>query len=186
MAEQTKLLTKYKDIEGLPDWPLHIDLKESQIIIKDFIGRITEELAEAEEYYRNKDFTIEAHGELAEEELIDALHFFLNLLIVVGPSKVYPTPRIITLPEQDQDSTLTECLSNLYYELNIARNDLKNKPWKQSEVQTNKESFYKHIFLTGYWFSVLFSSVLGWDDERLWSEYMKKHTINKFRQRSNY
>ena len=73
--KQLELVDKYKEIEKLPDWPLNLDLYEHQKIIKDFKQRGMEEVAEAIEAFRFE------HAEHFKEELIDGLHFFVELNI---------------------------------------------------------------------------------------------------------
>ena len=46
---QKQLLDSYISIEGLPKYPLNINTKTNQLILKDFTSRVIEELAEAYE-----------------------------------------------------------------------------------------------------------------------------------------
>ena len=46
---QKELLDGYIGIEGLPQYPININSKKSQVLIKDFVGRVIEELAEGYE-----------------------------------------------------------------------------------------------------------------------------------------
>lgn len=89
----------YKEIEKLPVYPLDINNPKSQIILKDFIGRVIEELTEGfestdavvdiyQKYGWNNDcLTEEEYTEVlnhlanANEEQADALGFFFTLLI---------------------------------------------------------------------------------------------------------
>jgi hypothetical protein len=91
--KQGKLMIKYHDIEkesGLlqtEDCPVNINDNKGQSRLKDFAWRITEELGEAMNCLKNKPWkqthmiTDETHY---QEELIDALHFFVELLILSG------------------------------------------------------------------------------------------------------
>ena len=85
--KQLNVAIKYKDIEGLPQWPLSLDPKSSQVVFKDFLYRISEELSESYETEVDESTKVfdEDGTELhAIEELADALHFYLELLIYVG------------------------------------------------------------------------------------------------------
>ena len=94
---QKELIKPYIGIEGLPEYPLDVDTKANQALLKDFISRIIEELGEAfQEFeklyilalggFENK---LDAQQILSNfnEEIADALHFFLELLIYlnIGP-----------------------------------------------------------------------------------------------------
>jgi NTP pyrophosphatase (non-canonical NTP hydrolase) len=70
-------------------------------------------------------------------------------------------------------------------ELTEATNVLKNKPWKQSEVPTDKVHFYEEL-ADALHFYVELCITAGMDAEDLARIYHRKHAVNKFRQRSNY
>lgn len=91
-------LNGYRQIESLPEYPLDINNPESQVILKDFIGRVIEELTEGFES-TNEVFDLcskngwnmemlneEEHRSIlnslanANEEQADALGFFFTLL----------------------------------------------------------------------------------------------------------
>lgn len=70
-------------------------------------------------------------------------------------------------------------------ELSEATNCLKNKPWKQSEVQTDQEHFYEEV-ADAFHFFVEFCITAGLDADDLFALYTRKHQVNEFRQESNY
>jgi hypothetical protein len=70
-------------------------------------------------------------------------------------------------------------------ELTEATNTLKNKPWKQSEVPTDKDHFYEEL-ADSFHFFIELCITAGMDAEDLALMYLKKHAVNQFRQRSNY
>lgn len=70
-------------------------------------------------------------------------------------------------------------------ELGEAANCLKNKPWKQTHVLTDREHYYEELIDAFHFFIELFL-VLGLSPEEVWTLYFKKQEVNKFRQRSNY
>jgi len=90
---QMELLKKYLDIEeknGLvhtKDVPVNLDSFQGQARLKDFAWRITEELGEGMNCLKNKPWKqtfVPTDGEHFKEELIDAFHFFVELLISTG------------------------------------------------------------------------------------------------------
>lgn len=90
---QIELLDKYRKVEvgGLPAYPINIHERESQILLKDFIARVIEELGEAHESYiemvqlyddnKADDDMMLNHLQNFNEELSDALHFMLELFV---------------------------------------------------------------------------------------------------------
>lgn len=277
---QKKLIEGYIRIEGLPNYPLDVNIKKNQLLIKDFIGRVIEELAEGYESLRevsqlclkNKNFLTDfidkdlnqTMNQLqnASEEMADAMHFMVELLIYsnIQPEDInayinkglkaskdenalhefIDNPNVLekamqfgyvlyneylkaTIPGMNSkylnlikvykrerednpekinqmDERLITCghyfHPDLYnglklvfwdvtYHLNIARNYLKNKPWKQSEMMTNEVKFQEELviaFITmmgAFYFS-------GITPENLYVLYFKKNQINLFRQKSNY
>ena len=218
------LINEYVKIERTPAPPININTKSSQVLLKDFTGRVIEELAEGYESlievdaltqknrlwqyeYDEKDMVMcFNHMQNASEEMADAMHFMVELLIYaniqpedineyvsrlipathrVGPElhnnviakcmikgtsdiremypeilnfKYVPMRNIWAHCYQDlplpKNENLIHCGSRynhdyyrlfkamlwyVTYHLNIARNFLKNKPWKQSQMMTNEE-----------------------------------------------
>lgn len=70
-------------------------------------------------------------------------------------------------------------------EMMEAANCLKNKPWKQSEVTTDKTHYYEEIADALHFF-VEMCITSGMDAEDLALMYHKKHAVNQFRQESKY
>lgn len=96
---QQKLMEHYIRIEGLPSYPLDLTQKTAQRTIKDFKGRIIEELAEAYEvllgiWVNESDNTnynkVDSLTQF-NEEIADVLHFFIETLIFCGfdPGTIY-------------------------------------------------------------------------------------------------
>lgn len=178
--KQTALLEKYQTIEGLPDWPLKIDVLESQTIIKDFKQRIIEELAEAFEAHKAND---EIHF---FEELMDALHFATEIMILIGvkPEEVYQIDSLKAVKKPEfwsHDGRLWD----ITYIYGLGMNCLKNKPWKQSQVLTDKPLFEKYM-LEGYKKLLFFLVEAGMSADLIYNLYCKKNEVNQFRQRSKY
>lgn len=195
---QKSLMDKYHDIElksGLlqtEDCPVNLDDKRGQARIKDFSWRVTEELGEALDARNN--------NEHYQEELIDGLHFLTELTILAGEN--YDTIIPPSVPRYTEDhledmvensrnlihdytSNLSDWVSGFIEQLAMMCNCLKNKPWKQSMMKTDREAFYRR--LTNSWccyITILVISGMGAKD--IANVYLKKSQVNQFRQRSNY
>lgn len=188
---QKELMEKYHDIEfksGLmqtEDCPVNLDDKRGQARIKDFSWRITEEIGEALDAIENES------GESAllhfHEELVDGLHFLTEMTILTG----YDLPEYTTLKDLIEEGSYRDCYSlndlvsdHVCY-LGMMCNCLKNKPWKQSMMKTNKENFYKHLKLVwSNYIAILTSQDLT--EEEITDLYLRKSQVNQFRVRSNY
>lgn len=70
-------------------------------------------------------------------------------------------------------------------ELSEATNTLKNKPWKTSEVATDRMHFYEELIDALHFFIELCETA-GLDAKTVALLYLKKNEVNKFRQRSGY
>ena len=188
---QKELMEKYHDIEfksGLmqtEDCPVNLDDKRGQARIKDFAWRITEEVGEALDAITNES------GEPAllhfHEELVDGLHFLTEMTILTG----YDLPEYTTLKDLIEEGSYRDCytlndlVSDHVMYLGMMCNCLKNKPWKQSMMKTNKENFYKHLKLVwSNYVAILTSQDLT--EEEITDLYLRKSQVNQFRQRSNY
>lgn len=188
---QKELMEKYHDIEfksGLmqtEDCPVNLDDKRGQARIKDFSWRITEEVGEALDAIENES------GESAllhfHEELVDGLHFLTEMTILTG----YDLPEYTTLKDLIEEGSYRDCytlndlVSDHVMYLGMMCNCLKNKPWKQSMMKTNKENFYKHLKLVwSNYLAILTSQDLT--EEEITDLYLRKSQVNQFRQRSNY
>ena len=188
---QKELMEKYHDIEfksGLmqtEDCPVNLDDKRGQARIKDFSWRITEEVGEALDAITNES------GESAllhfHEELVDGLHFLTEMTILTG----YDLPEYTTLKDLIEEGSYRDCYSlndlvsdHVMY-LGMMCNCLKNKPWKQSMMKTNKENFYKHLKLV--WSNyVAILTCQDLTDEEITDLYLRKSQVNQFRVRSHY
>lgn len=95
---QKKLLSHYIGIEGLPQYPMSLEPRANQKLMKDFIDRAIEELSEAHEYYRElyTDVSNNRKNNLSNlvynfnKEIGDVLHFFIEALIYanIGPADI--------------------------------------------------------------------------------------------------
>lgn len=187
---QKELMEKYHDIEkrsGLlqtEDCPVNLDDKRGQARIKDFSWRIMEEVGEALDAYED-----EAHF---KEELIDGLHFLTELTILAGakPEDViwekYDGKTLLhTLYEQSRSTReIFDIIPDLVMDLGMMCNCLKNKPWKQTNMVTDKDEFYHKLrCVWADYFTILATC---FNENEIVDVYLKKSQVNKFRQRSNY
>jgi dimeric dUTPase (all-alpha-NTP-PPase superfamily) len=194
---QKELMEKYHDIEyksGLmqtEDCPVNLDDKKGQARIKDFAWRITEEIGEATDALKNES------GETSllhfHEELIDGLHFLTEMTILTG----YDITEKYTLGDLIKESNLIKqnfpkenytydsLVANHVQYLGMMCNCLKNKPWKQTMMLTNRKNFYQHLILVWVNYVRILTSQ-GLTEENILDIYFKKSQVNKFRQRSNY
>lgn len=234
---QNELLIAYTKIEKLPEYPFNINSPDKQVIIKDFIARIVEELGEAYESFLGlwEDFssgTLTQKGALSylynfNEELADALHFLVETFIVCGITKgdlrnmvakaesPNNNPDLYTLLSGGQEITsfanpvLTKLLGpyndpiiqggqpwldtngvarhfwEVTFRLQIARNTLKNKPWKQTQMLSDLQMFSSHMSIAFMAF-IKATRFVGISEENLFALYYRKNQINQFRIKSRY
>jgi hypothetical protein len=179
---QEELMEKYKGIEGLPPWPFDIDTKENQIWIKDFLWRITEELAEAVDASRRE--------MVPREEVADALHFVAELFILTGIETPHPSlDEAVFVAESivkiHTDGSFNACVYETMIYCGLIGNTLKNKKWKQTPVPTDKEKFGDLMWDMFNNLITVFVS-LGCDDNDIYEAYFKKSEENRARIITNY
>lgn len=266
---QKNLIDHYVKIEGLPQYPIDVNTKKSQVIIKDFVGRVIEELAEGYEsmllidqlsmknllwWNKYSDMDLNQclnHLQNVSEEMADAMHFMVELLIyvniqpedimdylkkelgdkfesnttvrsfndvidiamkhgrslLIADGMIDSAVRGINLLLVDENFRESKNDLELYqaahhfnhtfylqfkyalwdvaYHLNIARNFLKNKPWKQSQMMTDEIRFQSEIVKAFIKMMGAFS-LIDIDSKNLFHIYFKKNQANAFRIRSNY
>lgn len=263
-------LQAYKKIDDYGKYPMDVNTRKSQVILKDFIGRIIEELSEGYESMEQvvsilseKGFNVGAlmnqecidvlNGlQNANEEQADALGFFistllfsnilpediysygtkvlgrrpsnLNELISLGASRLYvdgvidPTDKkFITvnkfnifddtmmwwLQHYGYKSDLFEYTAGFHYvssselddernqlwlvvyELNKARNLLKNRPWKQTEVMT-KELEFQESLVKSFLYYLGYLADRGFDQDKIVTLFNRKQALNLWRINSGY
>lgn len=246
----------YRNIEKLPVYPLDINNSKSQVILKDFIGRVIEELTEGFEstdaavtltkkYGWNIDnLTEEEYQEVlnhlanANEEQADAIGFYITLLaysnilpedilsyknakslfdvMAIGVKELvikYPDYQNLLkfdiickedfyedegkwehinsyTPGFHQMNELSHEAEKLYlweviYELNKARNFLKCRPWKQTQVMT-KEIDFQESLVKAFYLYMGFLAMNGFTPLGLFGLFFKKQRLNRWRQQTNY
>lgn len=249
-------LDGYRQIEKLPDYPLDINNPKSQVILKDFIGRVIEELTEGFESTNevfdlcskngwNMEMLNEEERQSilnslanANEEQADALGFFFTLLaysnvlpedilsynkakdlfevMAIGVKELvikYPDYQNLLkfdiickedfyedegkwehinsyTPGFHQMNELSHEAEKLYlweviYELNKARNFLKCRPWKQTQVMT-KEIDFQESLVKAFYLYMGFLAMNGFTPLGLFGLFFKKQRLNRWRQQTNY
>ena len=94
------------------------------------------------------------------------------------------TPGFNTLSEASHEEEKI-LLFNVVYELNIARNLLKCRPWKQTQVMT-KELDFQYSLVKAFYLYMGFLGLQGFTPEGLFRLFFKKQRLNRWRQKSNY
>jgi len=197
-SKQKELAEKYKDVEarrgiGLKaiagDGPYSLDDHRFQYVMKDYAWRVIEEVAEA------SSAETEDH---AKEEMADAFHFLVELCINSGIN--YETVRAHVLnhrnPSEGEDTLaslfelnaiagLFESTFHFVRFLGMTMNCLKNKPWKTTQMETDKRAFEESLLWTLVRFVQLCQSS-GMDSSSLYDYYFRKSKVNDFRIRSQY
>ena len=197
---QTELIEKYHPIEHqvigierlniLLSDPFNIDDPVVQLKIKEHLWRVVEEVAESFEVVHNNEdnFTHQV------EELSDALHFMVETMIMVklSYSDVESLESLLDYYNytdgEDQNNNLDSdhfMYNQVFYHIGIVGNCLKNKPWKRTQMRTDKIKFYSSI-KDAYNNLIYLFIHLGLEPKDIYEIYFKKSEINKFRQRSNY
>jgi len=203
-VQQHKLAMSYIEIEALNNpWvsrkiPVLIDSPHGQVRLKDFMWRVTEELAEAQEACTYP-FKESVH---MIEELADAFHFLVELAILSDIRSqdiflfcTHPSKEMIkdsldyiffNVEKKSQSGgSVAWCFWAIVKNLGLAANCLKQKPWKQTHQLTDRNLYKEYILKT---FLEFFSMCKTFDmtSEDLFNIYFKKNKVNQFRIRSKY
>lgn len=179
-TKQLGVMHKYAEIEGMPEWPLNVNTRVGQKWFKDFLWRVTEEIAESYEAYQANDsiHTI--------EELADALHFFTELCILAGFDSKWAATKITEMvPISADKENVMPAYLNAHYWLGMVGNTLKNKPWKQTEMLTDEVKF-EEMLSNSFKALIDVFQANGAGFETIHSYYTRKNQVNQFRQKSQY
>lgn len=154
-----------------------IDCFGDQELFKKYCWRITEELTEAEEaHFKEKD-----SNEHVQEELIDALNFSIELMLLYGWNEKDYEP----VPSSHFGTGILNRTGATIYLLGLTANCLKNRQWRRSQYLVDLFIFEKRFkkFLAGGYRQLLeaFGSDLA--IRRAWS---LKYQVNLFRIQTNY
>lgn len=185
---------RYKDYQPIIKdlkVPIDIDTYEGQAVMKDYLEiRVVEELMEMREAIKEKH-----RNEHVFEEIADSFNFLVNAYIIYGWDhtkfktaedlyKEYVTKnanRSYLLVDTEIDIAILEVV----YQIGIACNKLKIRPWKQSQYLTDALIFEERFEQIYYKFmDMLF--VMGIRPELLWDVLSKKNKCNDFRISTGY
>lgn len=153
-----------------------IDCLEDQEVFKKYCWRITEELCETMEA------VFKDGMDHAQEEIIDAMNFSIELMILYGWD-----PRHF---KKGPSTTLFGCRifdkieATLYY-LGLAANCLKNRQWRKSQYMVDLlvfENRFGQFLSEGYQLLMKFFE----SDEEIRKAWSLKYQVNLFRIKSNY
>jgi len=71
------------------------------------------------------------------------------------------------------------------FSIQLARNSLKNKPWKQTNMRTDENQFKHHMVQA--WIKMFrLLEYMGYNEEGIFTIYFKKNRVNLFRIKSKY
>ncbi len=258
----TEQANAYRSIEDIPTGPIDVNIAKNQTILKDFIGRITEELAEGHESMIevasilgqvgfNKDLldkdsirVIINNLQNANEEQADALGFYITLfnLANIGYKDIYSyyevkgdgfTSKIdmgilmaygVSIQHKHKDVAIVhysifdkDLLSEVdmdinevskyipgfhhlsdrkiklneirlwmvVYYLNLARNVLKNRPWKQTQVMSQEDLFQEYLVLSFIYY-LGYLATNNFEPHGLFNLFYRKQQLNLWRISTNY
>ena len=206
---QHSLAIKYLPVEkenGLLQteiFPGDLDDRFSQARMKDFAWRVQEELYEAlEALVIHKDNMVHF-----VEEMIDAVHFYVELCLFCGydtktikefyaiPDDVDKFEFIAGLAKRvdeqsgNMDKAIPTALlvsATIGQGIGNAMNKLKNKPWKQTHMVTDKEAFKINLLSSWLGFFRVLCNKYDLKAEDIFTCYFKKSEVNNFRIASKY
>jgi hypothetical protein len=183
IARQSELEAYYCEIEKRESPIVGVNSHYGQILIKDFLWRITEEVGEALEAFSKSESMDKVY-----EELADGLHFVAGLCIITNYKAVF-------INSWDQifkgvkvgrtEENRAKYVANFVMRAGILGNTLKLKPWKQTDVMTDEIYFGSCMYdmVCNYlWICMAF----GMSHEQLFDFYYRKSEVNLFRIRSKY
>lgn len=156
-----------------------IDCFEDQELFKKYCWRITEELTEAEEANLGP-----GGGEHAQEELIDAMNFAIELMLLYGwDSKDFLACQLT--PTYNFGERFKDRAGASIYALGLTANCLKNRQWRRSQYLVDllvfEERFKKFLSCLGRFLGREFGS-----DVAIRKAWSLKYQVNKFRIETNY
>lgn len=154
-----------------------IDCFEDQELFKKYCWRITEELTEMEEaHFKEKD-----SKDHIQEELIDALNFSIELMLLYG----WTEKNYETVPSSHFGNGILNRTGATIYALGLTANCLKNRQWRRSQYLVDLlifEKRFKKFLAAGYRQLIeTFGSDLA--IRKAWS---LKYQVNLFRIQTNY
>lgn len=134
--KQEELMQAFKPIERLPAWPIALQSVGGQALMRDFIGRIDEELVEAYDA---------ASRDTIEDELVDTFHFLTELAIFAGVSDDTIVKQVNSHNYHVSVETLDMLHLRFHVHIGRLRHHFKLRPWKMNPKPTNEAMIRKDI-----------------------------------------
>lgn len=162
---QGRLMKIYASKNAIPKLPIDINNREHQRFIKYTIGDIIEELVEADSAYDPVKFSMcqdnlmELRGKLNEhfinysDELADAMHFFVELLISVGIDNDEMLDYFgVKAKEENIEAILTQdaMTTSLRYARHLLIRDTPIMQLKQRSMRALNKMQYEQLHVGGY------------------------------------
>jgi dUTPase len=178
---QAFLLERFDEIEArnleisLESPPLDLASIQGQERIRQYAWRLFEEAVETFDSCWHLDI------ERGHEELIDCLHFFVNLFILCGiPSTATVRPAwLIDYPDRPQFS---QTWSDFVLKLGRAIHCLTWHPWKQKSPDKSFDRIdFEAKLIACYWTFLELCLSTGLRESQLYEKYMVKNRINHAR-----
>lgn len=181
---------------------LPLDHPKFQHWTKEYFWRCTEELAEAIEQLPSGGFrkwkerwATDVDVRHCLEELADALHFLTEASVLHGidPFKIQQYwAHFDRVPVNEDDVDHTTNIQAVYAwcmrvvrAMGLTANCLKNKPWKLTQMPTDRVRFEGNFYMAWYEMIALFR-FFNCGREEVHGLYFKKAAVNDFRQATNY
>lgn len=101
------------------------------------------------------------------------------------PEQVFSYIPGFTHNSQSQHELEDHMIWKVAYHLNIGRNFLKNKTWKQTQEFTDGIRYQAEV-VTAFIYYCGYLNIMGFTPENFYVLFYKKHMVNKFRQNSGY
>lgn len=180
LERQGNLESNYWSIEGRYSPIININDRRGQVIIKDFLWRIVEEIGEALESVKNKESVTKTC-----EELADGLHFIAGLCVITGHQHEFSEAWEYVAEDTEEVASPLN-LEHLIESIGTLGNTLKMKPWKQTDVLTDTNLFKKKLIEVVKNYLYFCRDYVDLRTQELWEYYYKKSEVNLFRIRSKY
>ena len=188
---QNKLMNQFEKIEyennllETPEIPVDMESAAGQARLRNFAGRITEEIVEVLNEYT---------GEGHLKELADVMHFYVELLLLAGmqPGDVQPDPLDRDLDRLDELmptvtlhglTSVVALHDNLNQNIRLlwtATNALKQKAWKAGRRESDLV-FYKIMLRMAYRHFLGTVANYGISSQEFFEAYMGKAAENQQR-----
>jgi len=178
-ASYRELVDGYRTIRWQYAGGLDLNDRASQLRIKSFCWRVTEEISEATCAMG------EENSVHFQEEVIDALHFLVELMCLSG---IEPGELILDPPRKKhakEPEYVRESAYLVVEKLGQMANCLKGKEWKTTMMLTDEKNF-RYLARETFKEFNNFLGVCGFDKESTTLMYLRKHKVNQFRVNSRY